>query len=175
MGWYELLADFAKQLPIPAVIIFLAIILLTDKNGIIQRVHRARIDDRAQLSDDQRHLLDRLVADAERERNWRIDDAEKYRKQLADRDETIRLLTETVYSSERGNSRLRHGFSNLLLYVAQIRGQVTRAGIIPYQFSGWSDLLNISDDLDQKLRDLFEATKSPKPPSENGTPAEGKL
>lgn len=158
MGWYDLLADLLKQLPIPAVIIFLALIFLTDKNGIIQRIHRVRSDDRTRLSEDQRQLLDRVTADAERERNWRIDDADKYRKQLAEKDETIRLLTETAYLSERGNSRLRHGLNNMLLYVSALRGQILRASLTPYPFSGWHDLLNISKDLDENLNRLFGPT-----------------
>jgi hypothetical protein len=139
------------------------------KTGVIQNASRARTSERDQLSEDQQSFLKALVATVERERQYRVSDAEWYQKELAglraelvERDKTIAALAEAAStnaaiaaSSERGNARLRHGLNGACIYIDALRAHMHRSGLAPVPFDGWRDLLGIMPDLDAHLTALF--------------------
>lgn len=163
----EFLEELLRRLSWEWLLGVAVLLLALDKTGFVQSFIRKReevkVSDREQLSEDQRDLITRLEAEAERERKWRLSSDEFYMKQIetlrktiAERDDTIRKAVATSSSSERGNARLRHAVNNLLQDIYNIQLIVRSKGIDPLPYTNWRDLLGIDPDLDKKITSLFE-------------------
>lgn len=146
--------------------------LLFERTGIIQSIYRHRTDrrrdEREQLSEDQQHFVDDLRNQVESERRMRVEDGRYYlaerdriRGELAQRDDTIARLARAIEGSERGNARLRHGLNNAFTYIAALREDYRRHGLPVRPYDGWRDMLGISADLDDMLRELFDDSLGP--------------
>jgi uncharacterized coiled-coil protein SlyX len=124
--------------------------------------------ERERLSEDQRALIESYEREADNQRRWRAEDAERDARRiagledrLARQEQVVENMAEAAVSSERGNARLRHLSVNLFQHIAAQRDLERRRGLTPLPFDGWREALNISDDLDEKLHALFDETARP--------------
>ncbi len=143
------------------------LIYLVANSGIIPKWlgerRGAQAQERAEVAEDRRQLIENYEDEATNQRRWRIEDAQRYEMRLSTQDErierqeqTIARLAAAVESCERGNARLRHLIGNLFQHIAAQRAAERRRGVVPIPYDGWREALNISPDLDQRLRALFE-------------------
>jgi hypothetical protein len=168
-----LIDKIAALVPWQALLIAGFLLLVLDRTGFFQRLLRRgeqrRVTERERLSEDTQTLIDSMRAQAEQEHGWRTTDATYYLSQIAalrtelmmrdtaiaQRDATIATLAETGRLSERGNARLRHALNNAFQYISSLRVLMIRAGTRPAPFNGWQDLLGLTPDLDQHLREMY--------------------
>lgn len=143
------------------------IVYLVVNSGIVPKLlgerRGAQAQERAEVAEDRRQLIENYEDEATNQRRWRLEDAQRYEMRLAGQDErierqeqTIARLAAAVESCERGNARLRHLIGNLFQHIAAQRAAERQRGVAPIPYDGWREALNISPDLDHRLRALFE-------------------
>jgi len=136
-----------------------ALFYLIVQSGIIPKWMGGRYDEhareRAEAAEDRRVLIENYHKEAEDQRNWRAEDTEFYERKIARLEQLVENMSEAALLSERGNARLRHLVNNLFQHIAAMRAMERRAGRTPLPYDGWREALNISPDLDERLRDLF--------------------
>jgi hypothetical protein len=121
--------------------------------------------ERHRAAQERDQLIEHYAKEADNVRRWREQDAERYEARIAELDKRIASLIEAAVLSERGNARLRHLVGNLFQHIAAQRAAERRRGHAPLPYDGWRDALNISPDLDDRLKALFEETDFPPSPT----------
>lgn len=131
----------------------------------------AHARERAAVNEDRRALIDNYEDEADNQRRWRAEDAERFEREraaydarLAQKDDIIAKLAATTESSERGNSRLRHALNNILHVIVNANDMAIRRGEKPpFVTDGLRNLFGLSDDLDEQLHKLLGEVP-PRPP-----------
>lgn len=136
-----------------------AIIALVANSGIVPWL----FGERRRAAEERDQLIERYAKEAEDNRRWRQQDREQYEAGLDRKEQIIERMSEAALLSERGNARLRHLVGNLFQHIAACRAFERRNGLTPVPWDGWREGLNISGDLDDRLRELFGSIE-PEPP-----------
>lgn len=120
-----------------------------------RHVEREQNWDEAQdIMERQSKEIERLTQDVERQRTWRAQEAADYEKLIAKQRTEISILIQTVASSEKGNSRLRHALNNVCTIDGALRRTVRNAGVTVKPFP-LDTLMELDDEWGARLRDIM--------------------
>lgn len=148
-------------------LILVAAFLVLSRLDIIRRLfverQKTENEEREQLSEDVQRLIENLRGDADRQRQWRIDESTRYESRIASLEERNSKLVEIIASSERGNSRLRHTVNNLCQWASSVRTRALRAGVPVTPFN-LSDMMELDPELAAKMKSIFDEADMMAPP-----------
>lgn len=148
----SLIGALAKHLGDGWLLAVVAIIFAVANSGLVPWL----FGERRRAAEERDRLIEHYAKEADNARRWRAEDGQRYEARIAALDERIEKLIEASVLSERGNSRLRHALNNVMQIVVGQCDLAMRRGERPLiQIDGLRNMFGISDDLDEKLRSLF--------------------
>ncbi len=137
------------------------LLLVLDKTGAIQRFfrarHESRVNERTLLSQDQQQLVQDLQMELDAIRRRSATDIEFYLREIAQLRVILEERGQTIVTLVRGESRSRHAFVNMISAYAALRDFCWRNNLRPQPFDGWSDLMGLDPDLDERVKTIFSA------------------
>lgn len=143
---------------LPVTLLVIGIFFVLVRLDVVKRLfvgrQQAENDEREQLSEDTQRLIDNLRGDADRQRQWRIDEGQRYETQLATMRARYDAVVDSLTSSERGNSRLRHELRDVLTWAAEVRHRARLLGSPLPEFP-LKNLTQIDEALALKMKEIF--------------------
>lgn len=118
--------------------------------------YKTRLADASREDARVRELIEDLRTEADRQREWRVEDTTQLQAEIAQLRVTIHEKDELIASQIRGDARMRHAISNLMSYVQALRTKMIRENIMPAPFNGWDTLLAYDTETAEKFRDILD-------------------
>lgn len=148
----EVIGELAKHLGNGWLLATVAVIVAIANSGLVPWL----FGERHRAAEERDRLIEHYAKEADNQRRWRVEDAERHAREQARKDAIIERMSEAALLSERGNARLRHALNNVMhILVGQYDLALSRGERPPFQIEGFRNMFGISDDLDEKLRGLF--------------------
>lgn len=140
---FELADKLGIQWSIPIIVLFWILSQFDFIKKFLGDRRRVHYDERKLLSEDMQRLINDLQGDADRQRQWRINETDRLDKVVDDLRQQIRTALETIASEQRGNARLRHALNNVLQAYSAMRDKMHASGLPVPRFAELRDLMEL--------------------------------